>query len=42
MNNNVRQFSNAKEPGTFALNGIRVDAGVTAGPPPDSSLSAPS
>jgi hypothetical protein len=26
-----------KEPGTFALNGIRVDAGATAGPPPDSS-----
>jgi Ca2+-binding RTX toxin-like protein len=26
-----------KEPGTFALNGIRVDAGATAGPPADAS-----
>jgi hypothetical protein len=26
-----------KEPGTFALNGIRVDAGATAGPPADAA-----
>ena len=29
--------NNVKQPGTFALNGIRIDAGATAGPPPDAS-----